>query len=132
MGKALSRRVVTAVMWFVVAALLAGCEQPQTPNEKQARLLAAENMHLKERLKRQQAQMETLQKEDAKRIQRQQQELAQSRARSEQLQKDLNKHIDERIRDVTKKVMDDNARLRKETERLQAELKKRESEPKQP
>lgn len=129
MGKAPFGRVVTTIVCFAIAALLAGCAEPPTRSERQARLLAAENMQLKERLKRQQEHMEAQQREDVKRIQRQQQELARSQARAEQLQKDLNKHIDERIRDVTKKVMDDNARLRKETERLQAELKKRETEP---
>jgi gas vesicle protein len=132
MGKTLSGRVVRAVMLFVVAVLFAGCQQPETPNERQARLLAAENMQLKKRLQADQARMEALEKENAKRIQRRDEELARSQARTEQLQQDLNRHIDERVRDVTKRVIDENARLRKETEQLQAEIKKLESDSDKP
>lgn len=132
MGKALSGRVVATVVCFTIVALLAGCDEPPTRKERQARLLAAENMQLKERLKRQQSRMEAQQKRDAERMQRQEQDLARSRARAEQLQKDLNKHVDERVRDVTTEVMNENARLRRETERLEAEIKELESESKRP
>lgn len=125
MGKTLSGRGVAAVTCFVVAVVLAGCQQQQqTPNEKQARLLAAENTELKQKLASQQNRMETLQKQQAQRLQQQEQELSQCRARAEQLQKDLEKGIAERVGDVTTKVMDENARLRKEIKDLQAEIEK--------
>lgn len=132
MVKTLSGRAVAAVTSIIVAALFAGCQQPQTPNEKQARLLAAENIQLKERLTNQQAKMETLQKQQAQKLQQQEQELATCRARAEQLQKDLETGIAERVKDVTTKVMDENARLRKEIETLQAQIKKLKAEPGQP
>jgi chromosome segregation ATPase len=128
----LSGRVVAAVMLAIVAAALAGCQQPQTPNEKQARLLAAENIQLKQKLAGQQTKMEGLQKQQAQRIQQQEQELAKCRARAEQLQKDLEEGIAERVGDVTMKVMDENARLRRQIESLQAQLKKLKAEPNQP
>lgn len=131
MGNGLAGRVVAAVTSFVVAAMLAGCQQPQTPNEKQARLLAAENIQLKERLVSQQARAETVQKQQARKLQQQEQELAACRTRTEQLQKDLKKGIAERVGDVTTKVVDENARLRKEIQRLQAEIKKLKADPNQ-
>lgn len=123
-----SGRVVAVITACIIAAMLAGCQQP-TPNEKQARLLAAENIQLKERLANQQARAETTQKQQAQKVQQQEQELSKCRARAEQLQKDLEKGIAERVRDVTTKVMDENARLRKEIERLQAEIKKLKADP---
>ena len=132
MVNGLSGRAVAAVTLFIVAAMLAGCRQPQTPNEKQARLLAAENIQLKEQMTSQQAKTETLQKQQAQRLQQQEQELSKCRARAEQLQKDLEKGIAERVRDVTTKVMDENARLRQEIETLQAEIKKLKAESNQP
>ncbi len=131
MVNGLSGRAIAAITLFIVAATLAGCQQPQTPNEKQARLLAAENIQLKERLANQQSRMETLQKQQTQKLQRQEQELSKCRARSEQLQKDLETGIAERVKDVTTKVMDENARLRKEIETLQAEIKKLKAEPNQ-
>lgn len=128
----LSGRLVAAVTLAVVAGMLAGCQQPQTPNEKQARLLAAENIQLKERLANQQTKLETQQRQQALKLQQEQWELSKCRARTEQLQKDLDKGIAERTRDVMAKVMDENVRLRQEVERLQAELKKSKAEPNRP
>ena len=132
MVKTISGRVVTAVTSFIVAAVLAGCQQPQTPSEKQARLLAAENIQLKRQLADQRTQMETLQKQQNQKLQQQDQDLSKCQARAEQLQKDLDKGIAERVGDVTTKVMDENARLRKQIESLQSKLKKPKAEPNQP
>jgi len=129
--RTLSGRIVPAVM-FALVTVLAGCQQPQTPNEKQARLLAAENLQLKKQLADQQAKLASLQKQQTQRIQQQEEELSKCRARAEQLQKDLEKGIGERVRDVTAKVMDENASLRKQIESLQARLKKLKAEPNQP
>ena len=122
MGNGLAGRVVAVIMVCIIAAMLAGCGQPQTPDEKQARLLAAENIEIKERLANQQARAETVQKQQAHKLQQQEQELSTCRTRTEQLQKDLKKGIAERVGDVTTKVMDENAGLRREIERLQAEI----------
>ncbi len=124
MVNGLSSRLVVAVALLIVVAIFAGCQQPQTPDEKQARLLAAENIQLKERLASQQAQAETAKKQQAQKLQQQEQELSKCRTRTEQLQRDLEKGIAERVQDVTAKVMDENARLRKDIERLQSEIEK--------
>jgi len=131
MVKMLSGRVIAAITCFVVAAILAGCRQP-TPTEKQARLLAAENVELKQKLAGQQARMETQQKQQALKLQQAQWDLSKCRSRAELLQKDLEKGIAERVGDVTAKVIDENSRLRKEIQRLQSELKKPKPEPNQP
>ena len=127
MVKTLSSRLIAAVTLFVVAVILAGCQQP-TPNEKQARLLAAENAELKQKLTR----METQQKQQAKKLQQTEWELSKCRSQADLLQKDLEKGVTERAGDVTAKVIDENARLRKEIDRLQSELKKPKAEPNRP
>jgi len=127
MVKTLSGCVVAAVTLFVTIATLVGCQQP-TPNEKQARLLAAENAELKQKL----ARTETQQKQQAKKLQQTEWELSKCRSQADLLQKDLEKGVTERAGDVTAKVIDENARLRKEIERLQSELKKPKAEPNQP
>jgi len=131
MGKRLSGRVVVAVTSFVVAAALAGCQQP-TPSEKQARLLAAENIDLKRQVADQQKEIAALQRKHGEELARRDQEVARCQARIEALQKDLQKGIAERVGDVTTRVMDENAQLRKQVERLQAELKKQKPEPNRP
>ena len=132
MVKVVSGRTVAAVTSLIFVWLLAGCQQPQTPNEKQARLLAAENLQLKQKLAVQQRELQLLQKAAGLKTQQQEQELAKCRAREEQLQQDLDKGIAERAGDVTAKVIDENAKLRQEVERLRAQLKKSKVEPNQP
>lgn len=124
MMQTLSRRAIAAVTLFVVAAILAGCQQP-TPNEKQARLLAAENAELRQKL----AQAQTQQKQQAQKLQQAEWDLSKCRSRSELLQKDLEKGITERAGDVATKVMDENARLRKQIEQLQSDLEKLKAQP---
>ena len=128
MGKRLSGRVVVAVTSFIVAAALAGCQQP-TPSEKQARLLAAENIDLKHRLAEQQKQIAALRQKHSEEVTKRDQEAARCQARIEALQKDLQKGIAERVGDVTTKVMDENAQLRKEVEGLRAEIEKLKGRP---
>jgi len=128
MGKRHSGRVIVAVTSFLVAAALAGCQQP-TPSEKQARLLAAENIDLKQRLADQQEQIAALQHKHSEELQKRDQEAARCQARIEAMQKDLQKGIAERVGDVTTKVMDENAQLRKQVEQLQAEIEKLKARP---
>jgi DNA anti-recombination protein RmuC len=123
MARRLSGRTIAAVTLLIVAALLAGCQQP-TPNEKQARLLAAENRELKQKLAGQQTRIEAQQKQQAEKLQQAQWDLSKCRSRADLLQKDLEKDIAERAGDVATRVMDENARLRKEIEDLRAQIEK--------
>jgi cell division protein FtsB len=105
----------------------AGCRREQRtppPGEKQARLLAAQNVELKDRLAEKQAQIESLQREHARQLRQRQKELAQCRARNTALQQDLDKGIAERVKSVTARVVDENAKLRREIEVLRAEIVK--------
>jgi peptidoglycan hydrolase CwlO-like protein len=111
--------VTLAVAVFVFA----GCQQA-TPNEKQARLLAAQNRDLEQQLSARQAEIKALQQKQADELRRRDEELARCKARIDALQKDLDKNVAERVRSVTTAVMDENARLRQEIADLKAQLEK--------
>jgi outer membrane murein-binding lipoprotein Lpp len=112
---------------FLVIAvfLFAGCQQQQTmteaPNERQARLLAAQSADLQRQLAARQSEIETLRHKHAEELGRRDEELAKCKAQIQRLQEDLEKGIDERVRGVTTTLMEENARLREEIERLKAE-----------
>lgn len=108
----------------LVAALVAGCQQQEAPNEKQARLVAARNIELQEQLAARQVQTAALQQEYEEELRTRDEELAQCRARIETLQKDVEKGIAERVTGVTATLMNENARLRAEVESQQAESKR--------
>jgi len=103
-----------------VLALAAGCQQEQAGSEKQARLLAARNVELEERVAEQRSEMEALRKEFAAERKRYEELLAQYESRNQALQKDVEQGIAERVKSVTATVMDENARLRQQIEALKA------------
>jgi DNA anti-recombination protein RmuC len=122
-------RFLGVVAWFVVV-LLAGCQQQQpTPSEKQARLISAENIELKRSLTSQQAQVETLRQQHAKELEQHDQELAQCKARNEQLRKDIEEGIAQRVKEVTAAVVTENARLREQIKELQAQIESLKAQP---
>lgn len=106
----------------LVAALVAGCQQQETPNDTQARLVAAQNIELQEQLAARQAQLAALEQKHEEELRARDEELAQCRTRIKALQKDLEEGIAERVRSVTTAVVDENARLRQEVEALRAEI----------
>lgn len=119
---------ISVVLIAVVGMSLAGCGQPQqqeAPNEKQARLLAAQSADLQRALAARDAEIATLRRTHAQDLQQRDAELAQCRARIEALQREVDRGIAERVGSLATAVMEDNARLRREIEQL-----KRQVEPK--
>ena len=110
-------------LFFVVAVLLviAGCHRDRTPGEKQARLIAAENMQLEKQLADQEAEIDKLKKQHAKDIKKLEDQLAACQRRNARLQQDIDKGIGERADSVRDTVMAENARLRAEIERLKSQ-----------
>lgn len=123
------RNGIQGIMAIVVVAIfVAGCQQQQAtkaPNEKQARLLAAQTADLQEQLAARQAEIATLREKHAQDLRQRDEELATCKARIESLQKEIDKGIAERVSGVTAAIMEENARLRQEVERLKAEIEKR-------
>jgi hypothetical protein len=129
------RSSISAVLVTIVAMFLAGCQQPQqqeVPNEKQARLLAAQSADLQKALAAKDAEIAALRQKHAQDVQQRDAELAKCKARIEALQKDVAKGIAERVDRVTTPVIDENAKLRKEIEQLKGEIQelKKQAEPK--
>jgi DNA anti-recombination protein RmuC len=116
--------IILAVSLIFVAALAAGCQRERASNEKQARLLAAQNVELKDKIAAQEVQIKTLRQEHAEKIRAQGELLAQYKNQNEALRKDLREGIAARVEDVAAAVMNENARLRREIEQLRAEVEK--------
>jgi len=116
--------IVAVIAGVVVAVIVSGCQQQKTqvPNEKQARLLAAQSADLQKELAVCRAEIEALREKHAQELQTRDEELARCKARIEALQKDLETGIAERVAGVTTKLMHENARLRQEVEQLKTQI----------
>ena len=95
---------------LAVLVLAGGCQQDRTPDEKQARLIAAENMQLEKQLADQQDEIDKLKAQHAKDIEKLEDQLAACKRRNERLQKDLDKGIAERADSVRDTVLAENAK----------------------
>lgn len=117
----------------VIAMFLAGCQQPQqaaeAPNERQARLLAAQSADLQKQLVAREADLATLRQKYAQDVRQRDEELAKCKAQVEVLQKDLDKGIAERVKGLTTTLMEENAKLRKEIEQLKAQIEELQKQP---
>jgi flagellar motility protein MotE (MotC chaperone) len=117
---------VAIIALAVAAAFLAGCQRSQqevqTPNEKQARLLAAQSADLQKQLAAREAEIKALRQKHARELQQRDEELARCKARIEALQRDIEKGIAERVSGVTTKLIEENTRLRREVEQLKTRL----------
>lgn len=116
-------RLLVLIAGLLMISLPAGgCRREQTPDAKQARLIAAESMQLKERLADLEDEIARLRAQHAQDLARRADQLAACRRRVEALERDLQKGIAERVNSVTASVMGENARLRREIEALRKQL----------
>ena len=116
------------VCLLVIGLLTGGCHRQATPDAKQARLIAAESMQLKQQLADCNAQIDELKAKHAKGIEKRDRQLDACRARIEVLEADIRQGVAERVNSVTATVVDENAGLRREVRRLRAEIEKLKSE----
>ncbi len=128
--KTLERKMLILVL--TVGGLFAcasGCRQEAAPEARQARLIAAESIQLRERLAERDAEMEQLRARHAREIEQKQQQLAACQKRIEALEEDLRSGIAQRVDSVMAPVMTENASLRRELETLRAEVERLKSQP---
>lgn len=117
-----NRAIWAAAVGLFVSMLAGGCQQERATQDKQARLVAAQNLQLHEELEACRARVRTLAENHAKAMERRDEELAQCRARNKALQNDLQQGVAERVKDVTDAVITENAALREKVKELLAEI----------
>jgi uncharacterized lipoprotein YajG len=122
----MTNRTCSILVALAAMAVFAGCQQPaqEAPNQQQARLLAAQNAELREQLELRQAEIKVLQEKYTKELRLRDQELIRCRVRIDALQQEIQKGIDQRVRTITARVLDENAKLRQEIEQLEAQIEK--------
>jgi DNA anti-recombination protein RmuC len=116
--------VAAAIGGLILAMLAGGCQQEQAPQDKQARLVAAQNLRLQRQLEQCRTFAEALAAEHAEQLKEKEQELEQCRARNSALQADLREGVAQRVKNVTDAVVTENAALREKVKELLAEIER--------
>ncbi|MHC4488668.1 MAG: hypothetical protein ACYSW7_05760 [Planctomycetota bacterium] len=122
MEKAVRKGFVLVVSVVVVVMLIAGCEEQQLPSAKKSRLIAAENMQLKKELERRSEDIERLKELHDREIQKQEKLLAKCLEEKETWKEKSRQNIRNQVNGVVDAIMEQNAKLRRENEKLKAQI----------
>jgi hypothetical protein len=119
---------------FVLAAgvavvLIAGCGGREPPSVKKSRAIAAENMELRKELERRGEEIEKLKEQHDKEIKEQEKLLAECQQEKESWKEKSRQNVRSQVKGVLDTVMEQNAKLREENEKLKAQIKELQKEP---
>ena len=108
---------------FVIAIILFGCSESQTNIEKRSRLVAAENLKLKNDLELRDQEVAKLKESYDEELEEQIQLLAELQRQVKALQEKSKQNIRNQIDGVVDTVIEENTELRKENEDLKDRIK---------
>ncbi len=120
MKKAVRKMFVLAVC--VVVMSIAGCGQQEQPSVKKSRLIAVENMRLKKELGQRSKEIERLNELHNKESKKQEKLLAECVQEKESWKHKARQNVRNQVKDVFDAVMEQNAKLRDENEKLKAQI----------
>ena len=110
------RYLILAVCTSVI--IISGCGGTQTPSEKQSRLIAAENMDMKEQIEQLEAQINELKEQQKKQLAEQQKLLDEAQEEIEVWKQQSEETIKKQVQSVLDTVIQENSDLRKQIEKL--------------
>jgi DNA repair exonuclease SbcCD ATPase subunit len=122
MKKAAQKIVVLAVGVFIIS--IVGCGQPEPPGEKMSRLISVENTRLKKELELRNKEIERLKELYNKESSKQDKLIADCLQEKKNWQHKARQNLRNQVKDVFDSVIEQNAKLREENERLKAQVEK--------
>ncbi len=108
----------------VVVMSIAGCGEQELPSVKKSRLIAVENMQLKKELGQRNKEIERLNELHNKESKKQEKLLAKCVQEKESWKQKARQNVRNQVKDVFDAVMEQNAKLRDENEKLEAQIEK--------
>jgi hypothetical protein len=102
---------ILALVLLLAGVVIAGCNQPVTPNQKQARLIVLENAQLKKDVAR-------LEKD----LEKQRNLLEQTNKELQKWKEQARKNVRDQVKDVLDNVIEENAQLHQQITKLQTEI----------
>ena len=109
--------------------LIGGCGQPDSPNVKKCRVIAAENIELKKELAKSYKEIELLKAQYSKKINEQREQLQKCLQEKEQLKEKSRQNVRDQVKDVLDTVLEENKKLREENAKLKAQIEELQKQP---
>jgi len=122
MKRAAQKIFVLAVSVAVIS--IAGCGQPEPPNEKMSRLISVENTRLKKELELRNKEIERLKEMHNEESKKQDKQLTKCMQEKRSWQQKAQQNVRNQVKGVFDSVIEQNAKLREENEKLKAQIEK--------
>lgn len=113
------KKIAAVTILVFIVMLLTSCQEQNSADDKKTKIIFSENIRLKTELEKCSRIITSLNEK----IESQQILLEQKQGRIELLQKETEQKIQQKVNSILKAVMDKNALLRNENQKLQTELK---------
>jgi hypothetical protein len=104
--------------------LTTGCGQPEPPSVTKARAIAAENIELKKQLAKCNKEVELLKAQYSRKIDEQREQLQKCLKEKEELKEKSRQNVRDQVKDVLDTVLEESKKLREENARLKAQVEK--------
>ena len=108
----------------VVFISIAGCGPPEPPSDKMSRLISVENTRLKKELELRNREIERLKDLNNKESKKQDKLLAECMQEKKNWQQKAQQNVRNQVKGVFDSVMEQNAKLAEENEKLKAQIEK--------
>ena len=122
MKRAAQKIFVLAVSVAVIS--IAGCGQPEPPSEKMSRLISVENTRLKKELELRNKEIERLKEMHNEESKKQDKQLTKCMQEKRSWQQKAQQNVRNQVKGVFDSVIEQNAKLREENEKLKAQIEK--------
>jgi len=117
-----SRCGVRCTPYLFILLLIVGCAEQKSPDFKQTRAIAAENIELQKELDRQDARFANLKRQYDRELEKQRDLLEKCEEERDEWKTKARNNVREQVEGVLDSVMADNARLREENAKLKEQL----------
>ena len=115
-------RKTFVIVVSVAVMLIGGCGGQESPNVKKGRALAAENIELRKQLEQRSAETEKLTQRHSEELKKQQSLLEKCEQEKLTWKTKAQQNIRDQVKGVLDVVVEENARLREETQALKAQI----------
>ena len=113
----------TIIVVFAIAIICAaGCQESQTPSQKQSRVIAARNMELEKQVAERDKQIGDLKAQYTVRVGLEQKKLAACQKQIADCKGQLGKAMDEKVNEVLISSIEEGAKIHAENVKLKAEI----------
>ena len=121
--KAIFKKITVLVIGIIII-FNAGCNQPQTHNDRMSRLISVENSRLKKELELRNNQIKRLTEQHEKERKRQEKLLAERTKERDSWKLKAQQNLKSQVKGVFDTVLEQNAKLLEENKKLKAEIEK--------